>query len=442
MEELSGIFGLPSDKINERNFHEGVLKYSKEKITLEIDSDHLSNMFLLIPTKKEEWYRRIVGRLMGGIYASFEKCHLVRTTLRTMRNKDQVKFEITGNVFLTEDEAILGPDIITAHEIFFEITGLREWFAPSLSYTRSNTPYTLGLPHHTKTQVKADCALDKLKVALGDNAELQIQNTLYWSPDGFYGLNVRQATIAKIQVSDLVDVEKLINLTQPLVGLMRFLSGKDCMIHNVYLYRTDKVISKEYGDRPISMRLLTREKGHEFTQWVEMPFKYQDIAGHTDEIIPNWYRLYTEYKYALQLLERVAIQGETAAGGIDLLMVGAIQALTNHTGQKQYENFLNDIGLESWNIDVVSIGKRIADLRNKPAHGQPLPTDADVIFIYRFVVAAIRIYFLQKMGFSNEQTYRIVMRHLEIRNGLGLSLKDYDSSHNEMLKSGWIMGDR
>ena len=120
-----------------------------------------------------------------------------------------------------------------------------------------------------------------------------------------------------------------------------------------------------------------------------------------------------------------------------------MQALTSHTGEERYENFLRDLGLKSWGIEVATIGKKISNLRNASAHGRELPADENIVSIYRFVVAALRVYFLRKMGFSEEQVFRIAQRHRGVREGLGLPQENLDTvAHNEMLKPGWIMEGR
>ena len=71
---------------------------------------------------------------------------------------------------------------------------------------------------------------------------------------------------------------------------------------------------------------------------------------------------------------------------------------------------------------------------------RPLPTDEDIVSTYWFVVAAMRVYFLRKMGFCEEQVFRIAKRHRGIREGLGLPQENLDAdAYNEMLKPGWIM---
>ena len=173
-----------------------------------------------------------------------------------------------------------------------------------------------------------------------------------------------------------------------------------------------------------------------------MLFRWRDITGHENKILGGWYRLYAKKTYALRLLDRVVSQGESAEGGI-VLMVGAMQALTSHRGDEMYEKFLQDLGIDSWDIPVETFGKGIANLRNAPAHGREFPKDEDIDSIYRFVVAAMRVYFLKEMGFSKEQVFRIAQRHRELREGLGLSQENLETDAlNEMRRPGWIMEGR
>ena len=245
--------------------------------------------------------------------------------------------------------------------------------------------------------------------------------------------------MAKIRAAGLLKADLILEKVRPLVDLVRFLSGENCVVRSACLFRMDRALPEGYGGGPIGVQLLTSEQGHQFADWGDMLFRWRDIAGHENTMIWNWYRLYAEKRYALRLLDRVVSQGESAEGGI-VLMVGAVQALTSHTGEEIYENFLRDLGLASWGIEVATIGKKISNLRNASAHGRELPADENIVSIYRFVVAALRVYFLRKMGFSEEQVFRIAQRHRGVREGLGLPLATV--AHNEMLKPGWIMEGR
>ena len=439
MNSWMGWFWLPSDNVHDADLVEGVLKHSAEGTYLELDSERLHVAFSLVPATRDAWRRRVVGKLAGGLFVSMEGCDHTGTTHYSMRRKTRMAFNVSGNVFLSNDEEIVLPDEISAHEAYVEIVGLPEWFASALSHPYPSIPYTTGIPLTRNARVEAKCDDSDFEVGLDDDFKLHIQNTLYWGSDGLFDLNVRQATVARIRATGLVRADLMLEKVWPLVGLVRFLSGENCVVRSACLFRMDRALPERYGGGPIGVRLLTSEQGHQFAGWGDMLFQWRDIAGHENTLIRNWYRLYTEKRYALRLLDRVVSQGESAEGGI-VLMVGAMQALTSHTDEKIYENFLRDLGLESWGIGVATIGKKISNLRNAPAHGRQLPTDEDVFSIYWFVVAAMRVYFLREMGFSEEQVFRIAKRHRGIREGLGLPQENLDAdAYNEMLKLGWIM---
>ena len=433
-----GLFWLPSDSVRDADLVEGVLKHSDEGTYLELDSEWLHAAFVSVPAAKDAWRRRIVGKLAGGLFVSMEGCDHTRTTHYSMRRKTRMVFNVSGNVFLSNDEETVLPDEISVHEAYVEIVGLPEWFASALSHPYPSIPYTTGIPLTRNARVEAKCDDSDFEVGLDDDFKLHIQNTLYWGSDGLFDLNVRQATVARIRAAGLVSADLMLKKVHPLVGLLRFLSGENCVVRSAYLFRTDRNLPERFGGGPVGVRLLTSEEGHQFDGWGDMLFRWQDIAGHENTLIRNWYRLYEEKRYALSLLDRVVSQGESAEGGI-VLMVGAMEALTSDKDKKIYENFLRDLGLESWGIEVATYGEKISNLRNAPAHGRQLPTDEDVFSIYWFVVAAMRVYFLREMGFSEEQVFRIAKRHRGIREGLGLPQEDLDAEYNEMLKPGWIM---
>lgn len=252
--------------------------------------------------------------------------------------------------------------------------------------------------------------------------------------------SVRQATVARIRAAGLVSADLMLEKVRPLLQLVRFLSGENCVVRSAYLLRTDRALPERYGGGPVGVRLLIAEQGHQFAGWGDMLFRWQDIVGHEGALIRAWYRLYAERRYALGILDRVVSQGESADGGM-VLMVGAIQALTSNSNRKKrYEKFLRGLGLEPWGVDVATIGEKISNLRSRPAHGRPLPAEENIDLIYEFVVAAMRVYFLREMGFSEEQVFRIAKRHFGLRKGLGLPEENLDAdAHNDMNRPGWIM---
>lgn len=438
-----GLFWLPSENVRNADRVEGVLKLSAEGTCLELDSKLLHAAFSLAPATREAWQRRIVGKLAGGLFVSMNRCDHTGTTFHSMRRKPRMAFTVSGHVFVSNDEDLVLPGKISAHQAYVEIVGLPEWFASALSFPAPSIPYATGIPLTRNAWVEAKCDDRGFEMNLDDDFKLHIHNTLYWGSKGLFDLNVRQATVAQIRTAGLVTADCMLEKVRPLVALVRFLSGENCVIRNACLFRMDRTLPKRYGGGAVGVRLLTSEQGHQFAGWGEMLFRWRDIAGHENTIIRNWYRLYAEETYALRLLDRVVSQGESAEGGI-VLMVGAMEALASHTEKKKrYEEFLRNLGLESRGINVATMGKWICKLRNAPAHGRELPKDPDIVSIYRFVVAAMRVYFLTEMGFSDEQVFRIAQRHRGVREGLGLPEENLETDAlNEMLKPGWIMEGR
>lgn len=414
-----GLFCLPSDVVRDEDWIEGTLEHSEGGTRLELDSERLGFDFSRAPATKDAWRRRVVGKLSAGMFVSMEGCDHTRTTYYTMRQKARLAFRVNGNVFLSRDEELVSPDEICANEIHVEIDGLSEWFASGLSCPHTSIPYATGIPLSRSIQVEARCDDGNLEVDLEDGFELRVQNTLYWHSEGLFGLSVRQAAVTRIRAPGPVKANVLLGKVRPFVDLLRFLSGENCLVRNAYLFRTDRSLPEGYGEGPVGVQLLSGEKGHEFAGWGDMLFRRRDIVGHEDSLIPSWYRLHAARRYALRVLDRVVSQGESAEAGI-VLMVGAIHVLTSHAGDKRYENFLRDLGLEAWGVDVAAVGEKISKLRNAPAHGRQLPTDQNIVFVYRFVVAALRVYFLKKMGLSEKEIRRIVRHNRGVRDGLGL----------------------
>lgn len=305
MSSWMGSFWLPSKSVRDADRVEGVLKHSTEGTCLELDSERLHTAFSLAPATREAWQRRIVGKLADGLFVSMNGCDHTGTTFHSMRRKTQMEFKVSGHVFASNDEDLVLPDEISAHQAYVEIVGLPEWFASALSYPDPSVPYATGIPLTRNAWVEAKCDDRGFEMSLDDDFKLHIHNTLYWGSNSLFDLNVRQATVAQIRTGGLVTADCMLEKVRSLVALVRFVSGENCVIRNACLFRMDRTLPKRYGGGPIGVRLLTSEQGHQFAGWGEMLFRWRDIAGHENAIIRNWYRLYADETYALRLLDRV-----------------------------------------------------------------------------------------------------------------------------------------
>ena len=189
MNKLMGVFWIPSEKVRKAELVEGVLEHSSEGTILEIDSDWLHSAFALESTIKCAWRRRVVGKLGDGVFVSMEECEHINTTHYSMQSKTRMKFKVSGNVFLSNDENIVSPDDVSAHEIYVEIVGLPEWFASALSHPFPSTPFATGIPRTRNTQIETACNDGDFEIRLDADFHLHIQNTLYWKSDGLFDLN-------------------------------------------------------------------------------------------------------------------------------------------------------------------------------------------------------------------------------------------------------------
>ena len=219
MNSWMGLFWLPSESVRDADLVEGVLKHSAEGTFLEIDSERLHSAFSLVPAARDAWRRRVVGKLADGLFLSMKGCDHTGITHHSMRRKTRMAFKVSGSVFLSNDEELVLPDEISAHEAYVEIVGLPEWFASALSHPYPSIPYTTGIPLTRNARVEAECDDSDFEMGLDDDFKLHIQNTLYWGSDGLFDLNVRQATVAKIRAEGLVTADLMLEKVRPLVGL-------------------------------------------------------------------------------------------------------------------------------------------------------------------------------------------------------------------------------
>ena len=407
----------------------------------------------MFPDVRRDWETRIVGKIASETYVSIGGCRRVRTTLSAVGRPPCLEFRVTGLVLISSDIALVAPDSPRVHELQFEVDGLAEWFARPLEHPSSQHPWAMGIPRESPPHVTATCDQRECGAEIGNGLSLLVQNRLYWGDDGFFGLKIRQATVATVSSAGLVGPTRLWQAALTFTDFIRFMSGENCRLHGAVFYRHDRTLPERYSlDRRVGMGAMNRNPGHRLQGWGNMLVKQRDIRGHERKILAEWFRVHAERRYAIGLLDEIMTSGARPDAGI-VLMVGAIQKLvvqenprsTHETCRRKsfrpYEQFLRDLGLESWGIDVATMGKRLADLRGKPAHGDPLPPESEVVSTFRFIVAALRIYFLREMGFSEDQCHRIATRHRGLREPLQLPEPEADQ-WNKMRNEGWIMAGR
>lgn len=451
-ETLRGRFWLPAENVQESDCVNGKLVISAESVTLTLKGDLLVRQFDMFPDIRERWKTRLVGAVGTETYVNISGCHRTQTAFFTFGSEPHLTFNVTGLVLISSDVNLVAPDPPLAHELHFEVDGLAEWFARPLGHPSARHPWAMGVPSESRMQVTADCDRRECTATIAKGLSLTVQNRLYWGDDGLFGLRIRQATVATITSSTLVEPMKLLERALEFADFIRFVSGEKCRLHGAVFYRHDRQLPERYSADPrVGMGLLNRTPRHRLQGWGNMLVRQRDIEGHEPRILAGWFRAREENRYATGLLDHIMTRGDRTDAGI-VLMVGSIQKLVvreeSHLadeegcGRRQkfqpYEKFLRDLGLESWGIDVTAMGKRLSDLRGKPAHGDPLPAEPDVVSTFRFVAAALRIYFLRKMGFSEEQCNRIAMRNRGLREALQLPDPE-EPDWNKMNEGGWIM---
>ena len=429
----------------------GKLIITTESVTLVLKGELLFRQIEMFPDIRERWETRLVGAVGTETYVSISGCHRTEMALFTFGSEPHLTFKVTGLALISNDVDLVAPEPVLAHELRFEVDGLAEWFARPLGHPRRSHPWRMGVPGESPDQVTADCDQRECTATIADGFSLAVKNRLYWADDGLFGLKIRQATVATIASSTLLDPMELFERARDFVDFIRFVSGEKCRLHGAVFYRHDRELpSRRLSDRRVGMGVLNRTPRHRLRGWGDMLVRQRDVEGHEARIFGGWFRVRSKHPYATGLLDHIMTRGARADAGI-VLMVGAIQKLVvpqeghvrgGHGSREQklqpYEKFLRDIGLEAWGIDVAAMGRRLSDLRGKPAHGDPLPAEPDVVATFHFVAAALRIYFLRKMGFSEEQCHRITMRNRGLREALQLPDPE-EADWSKMNEGGWIM---
>lgn len=449
-ETFRGRFWLPAEEVRESDWVNGKLIITAESVTLVLKGESLMRQFDMFPEVRERWETRVVGAVGTETYVSISGCHRTQTALFTFGSEPQLTFKVTGLALISSDVNLVAPDPPLAHELHFEADGLPEWFARPLDHPPARHPWAMGVPRESPRQVTADCDRRECTATIANGLSLTVQNRLYWGDDGLFGLRIRQAAVATITSSTLVEPMKLLKRALDFTDFIRFISGEKCRLHGAVFYRHDRELPERYSADPrVGMGVLNRSPRHRLQGWGDMLVKQSDVEGHEPRILAEWFRVRAENRYATGLLDHIMTRGARTDAGM-VLMVGTIQKLVvpedddvPDEDRKQkfqpYEKFLRDIGLESWGIDVAAMGKKLSELRGKPAHGDPLPAEPDVVSTFRFVAAALRIYFLREIGFSQDQCHRIAIRNRGVREALQLPDPE-DADWNKMNRSGWIMG--
>jgi len=87
------------------NTVDGVLKYSAEGTYLELSNGRLPRGFALIPSSRDKWRRRVVGKMADGVFVSMEGCTHTGTTHYAMRAEARITFLVRLNEYLSSDES-------------------------------------------------------------------------------------------------------------------------------------------------------------------------------------------------------------------------------------------------------------------------------------------------------------------------------------------------
>ena len=174
---LMGLFWLPSERVRDADRVEGVLKHSAEGTYLELDSKRLHAAFSLTPGIRDAWQRRVVGMLADGLFVSMKGCDQTGTTIHSMRRETRMAFTVSGHVFLSNDEELVAPGEISAHQAYVEIVGLPEWFFSKLSHPYPSMPYATGIPLTRNARLRL-CA----RTAISRLVWTMISNSAYTTP--------------------------------------------------------------------------------------------------------------------------------------------------------------------------------------------------------------------------------------------------------------------
>lgn len=107
----------------------------------------------MLPHKMDAWQRRVVGMVADGVFVSMAGCNRTNTIHYTVRRNPKMAFNVTGDVFLSNDEQLVSPVEINANEAYVEIGGLPEWFASPLEQPDSSVPYSTRIPLTPNTEI-------------------------------------------------------------------------------------------------------------------------------------------------------------------------------------------------------------------------------------------------------------------------------------------------
>ncbi|MYA44454.1 MAG: hypothetical protein F4Z31_22225 [Gemmatimonadetes bacterium] len=440
-QESTGTFWLPSEHVREADRVLGTIETTSDEVKLTLQGHAVFNQVELLPEMRRKWEKRVVGTIATATYVDISDCRRIGVQVYTVGGPPEVTFKVRGPILVSSDPHLVDPDPPLAHELQFEVEGLAEWFARPLGHPIPQHPWGMGRPLDSPPSVEATCDQRACTARIGEGVSLSLRNHLYWGDKGFFDLRIRQATVATISSSDLVEPTALIDLANCFTDFIRFMSGEDCHARGLVFYNHDRKLADEsHTDRRVGMGLMKPNPQHRLQGWGDMLVHQRDIAGHETKILERWFRLHAEKRYAVGLLDWIMTSGTRPDAAI-VLTVGAIQKLVtrnNRRGQKhQYERFLRDSGLDAWGVDVTAMSERLAELRNMPAHGDPLPAERGALETFWFVVAAMRVYFLRRIGFTEEQCHRIAIRHRGLREALKLPTPEAD--WNKMNSRGWIM---
>ncbi|MCY4109951.1 MAG: hypothetical protein OXG11_13110 [Chloroflexi bacterium] len=326
-ENFRGRFWLPAEDVRESDCVNGKLIITAESVTLVLKGESLWHQFEMFPHIREQWETRLVGAVGTETYVSISGCHRRETAFFTFGSEPHLTFNVTGLALISSDVNLVAPDPPLAHELHFEVDGLAEWFARPLGHPPARHPWAMGIPRESPKQVTANCDRRECTATIANGLSLTVQNRLYWGDEGLFGLKIRQAAVATLTSSILVEPMELLKRALDFADFIRFVSGEKCRLHGAVFYRHDRELPEGHSADPrVGMGALNRAPRHRLRGWGDMLVKQRDIEGHEPRILAEWFRVRAENRYATGLLDHIMTRGARTDAGM-VLMVGIIQKL-------------------------------------------------------------------------------------------------------------------
>lgn len=391
--EIEGRWYLPGENVDEDGVF-GTLKFSPDEIVL-----HVQGSFAGYDVFDDDINDKltIFGYSNNGEHISLFGCSLssASQSYPGFLSSSYYVSKFYGGDFVVEDESVL-----ENYEADFSFLNLDAWLqyqAMTFSFSKELKSAEIQIDMDSKRIDKRSYSVRSAGIKISEEISYVIQHPQDWFLEEATKVSFRRNYHVSLDGSDMISFQMLFEFMQNYRRLLVLLVGAPMYFSYIEFEAPDGKIEFKGEERTRfqKVRLFYRQVGDIVNSRHLSPHKprsillrHSDIAEHFDDIINKWYD------------EQEAFQNVSSAFISDLYLPGYVE-----------NEFLNCAkGLEAYHRYFVDV-KRVCNKEDSNAERE---ADCQKIidFIERNVLEKNQNYFISRVNYKEETTFRIRLKNL------------------------------